>query len=328
MKARTCVVFGGSGYIGTKLAERLLQNKSFDRLYVFDLNPSGLAGERLVSRIADVRRLIEQEIDDFDPDSSWVVDLAAVHREPGHEPREYFDTNVTGAHSVTSFAERLGFKNLFFMSSIAPYGRSLEERTEASPLYAETPYGISKALAEKIHEVWLARDSARRVVICRPGVVYGPGDPGNMLRMIRALRRGTFVFPGPPSVVKAYGYVYGLVDSMEFVMAKTDRFIVYNYAEYPAHPLGELVAEIKSIFGIRRATPRIPMAVLVASAAVIQAAQAACGKAGAIHPMRVRKAAFPTNIKPDYLIRSGFEFKYDFSTSLHHWRTIAPADFA
>ena len=127
MKTRTCVVFGGSGYIGTKLAERLLQNKSFDRLYVFDLNPSDLAGERLVSKIADVRRPIEQEIDDFDPDSSWVVDLAAVHREPGHEPREYFDTNVTGAYSVTSFAERLGFKKLFFMSSIAPYGRSLEE---------------------------------------------------------------------------------------------------------------------------------------------------------------------------------------------------------
>jgi hypothetical protein len=42
----------------------------------------------------------------------------------------------------------------------------------------------------------------------------------------------------------------------------------------------------------------------------------------------VRKAATPTHIVPKRLKDLGFEFKYDFASSLKHWKTISPEDFA
>lgn len=46
-----------------------------------------------------------------------------------------------------------------------------------------TPYGISKLVAEKIHEVWQAKDKSRELTIVRPGIVYGKGEHGNMTRL-------------------------------------------------------------------------------------------------------------------------------------------------
>ncbi len=52
-----------------------------------------------------------------------------------------------------------------------------------------------KHLPKKTHQQWLAEDNDRRLIIVRPSVIYGPKDPGNVYRMIKALKKGTFVLP-------------------------------------------------------------------------------------------------------------------------------------
>ena len=37
---------------------------------------------------------------------SSVFNFAAVHRTPGHEDHEYFETNINGAENVVAFAEK------------------------------------------------------------------------------------------------------------------------------------------------------------------------------------------------------------------------------
>lgn len=44
-------------------------------------------------------------------------------------------------------------------------------------------------LAEKIHQIWLSKSKDRRLVIVRPSVIYGPHDPGNIYRTIKALKK-------------------------------------------------------------------------------------------------------------------------------------------
>src|SRR5690606_25460938 len=140
----------------------------------------------------DVREAIPPLDFEISPKESWIFNLAAVHREPGHGFREYFNTNIPGAENAIKLAELCKIHNIFFTSSIAPYGKSLEQTSEKSPLYPETGYGISKTIAENIHKNWLAKDQLnRRLVIVRPSVIYGPHDPGNVHRMIKALKRGT-----------------------------------------------------------------------------------------------------------------------------------------
>ncbi len=330
---RVAIIFGGSGYIGSFLTKRFIDQTLFDKIYIYDLNPPGnflnLESEHLVYLKGDVRKpIIIEALGDTDLENSWIFNFAAVHREPGHAYHEYFDTNLPGATHVSDFARQTGIQNMFFTSSIAPYGKSLDQRDEGSNLYPETAYGISKALAEQIHRTWLAEDSSRKLVIVRPSVIYGPHDPGNVYRMIKSLKKRRFILPDKGNVIKAYGYVYGLVDSMLFTMDRSEHFILYNYAENPLVPLERMTKIVQQEFGYKGGVPKIPVPLLVILARFIQMATSLMGKTSDIHPVRVRKAGFPTNIKPAYLIENDFNFKYPFEESLKHWRKIAPEDFS
>lgn len=308
-----------------------LEENSFDSYIVCDINELiGFENEARVSYLKiDVREEITIKIENqIDVENSWIFNFAAIHREPGHDYKEYFDTNIPGAENINQFARNTGIKNLYFTSSIAPYGRSLFERTEKSTLYPETAYGISKALAEKIHQGWLAEDKTRRLIIVRPSVIYGPNDPGNVYRMIKSLKNGTFVLPDGGKVIKAYGYVYGLIESMQFVMQKKgERLIIYNYAEHPLTDLKGMTSIAKNELNYKKPTLCIPTFFLVVIAGVIQVLTKIIGKKSSIHPVRVKKAGFPTNIRPQYLIDNNFEFKYNFKESLVDWKNREPLDF-
>ena len=317
-----CVIFGGAGYIGTHLARHLLSSGEFDRVHLADIKPAAVSLEGVSTSITDVRNTIPATLIRERP--AWIFNLAAVHREPGHEAHEYFDTNLAGARNVCAYAEAVGCPNIFFTSSISVYGPTSGPTPEDSPICPITPYGGSKYPAELIHEVWLAGDAARRLAICRPGVVYGPGDPGNMLRMIRAIKRGYFAYPGSPGVYKSYAYIYGLLESFDFVMRRSDRLIVYNYVESPTEPLGELVRQTKAFLGSRAPVLRIPPALLGTAASL---AHRLLGASNPIHPVRVRKAGTSTHIVPRVLADMGFEFRYCYRRSLEHWRSVAPQDF-
>jgi nucleoside-diphosphate-sugar epimerase/glycosyltransferase involved in cell wall biosynthesis len=311
------VVFGGEGYIGRHLKNL---TRSFDEVVMVDhLRPSPADVV-----YADVRRPIPTKIAGETP-PDWIVLLAAVHREPGHRPDEYFETNLNGARNIAAYAEAVGCTNIFFFSSSSVYGATEEPTDEQTITCPTSPYGSSKLGAELILEGWQQKAGAdRRLVICRPGVVYGPGDPGNVLRMIRAIRRGLFVLPGNPRVHKSYAFVVGLIDSFDFTVSRSEPLILYNYVERETETLGGLVEAIQDEFGCRRPVPSLPTALVVAAAYVTQVLTR--GRS-AVHPVRVRKAAQPTHVVPRWLIENGFDFQFDFRSSLTHWGSVAPEDF-
>ena len=309
------LLLGGDGYVG-----RYLQRASsvITEAVSADLRPS--APDVM---FCDVRRDIGEALRGTEP-PDWIVLLAAVHREPGHDLYEYYDTNVTGAQNVVRYAEHVGCRNIFFMSSISPYGSTHDPKDEDSTPYPESAYGMSKLAAELVLEGWLKQGDDRRLVVCRPGVVYGPGEPGNITRMIRAVRRGYFVFPGDRNVRKSYAYIEGLVESIDFTLSRSEPYVLYNYVERNTQTLDELVRAVQDEFCCHRLAPSVPHHLLVGAAVV---AQAATYGRSPLHPTRVRKASIPTHVVPRWLLDHGFEFRWDFRTSLRHWRTVAPEDF-
>lgn len=318
---RTCLIFGGCGYIGQRWAKRLAERKSFDRIILADIRrPSQRLDEELEFVQCDVRQPILLE--GHSPD--WLFNFAAVHREPGHAREEYFDTNLAGARNVCAFAEKVSCKSILFTSSIAVYGPTRTPTRETSSIYPTSPYGISKLCAELIHEGWRRAGSDRRLIVCRPGVVYGPGDPGNILRMIRAVRKGYFIFPGSKDLRKSYGYIEGLLDSFEFMMSRREEQLTYNYVERETEPLGNLVQMVQQQVGRRTPTLTAPVSVLAVLATVAQFLTA--GRSP-LHPLRVRKTATSTHIVPEALSNLGFVFRYDFPASLQDWAKKSPKDF-
>ena len=319
---KTAFLFGGSGYIGQYLITRFLELNRFEAYIIFDLIPPQYFN-KLPHNVQFIAHDVRYPIPDFESKineaESWIFNLAAIHREPGHEAK--------GAKNINEFAERTSVLNIFFTSSIAPYGKSMVVSTEYSSLNPETPYGISKKKAEEIHKKWRGNNSDKKLIVVRPSVIYGPNDIGNILRMIKALKKGVFILPNGGHVIKAYGYVYGLVDSILFTMEKLDPEIIYNYAEYPLLNLREMTHEIKKELHYIKPTLSLPVGLLAFIAMVFQRVNKILGLKSDIHPVRVRKAGFPTNIKPQYLIENGFEFKYGFLKSLRHWKLTAPEDF-
>jgi len=345
----TCVIFGGAGYIGYRWALRLAEKKTFGRIVLADLQRkdaalrhSGKAGtDRRAVRSnksedsaaqcpyplefvsCDIRRPITSQLSDVRAD--WIFNFAAVHREPGHAREEYFDTNLPGARHVCEFAEQTGCKNILFTSSIAVYGPTNGATSETSPLYPVSAYGISKLSAELIQEGWRRAGTERRLIVCRPGVVYGPGDPGNILRLIRAIKKGYFIFPGGKDLRKSYAYIEGLLDSFEFMMARAESRLTYNYVERETESLGALVQIVQEHLDKRVPMLTAPLPLLQLAAA---GAQILTGGRSAIHPARVRKAAMSTHIVPQVLQDLGFAFRFDFRSSLQDWAAKAPADFS
>jgi nucleoside-diphosphate-sugar epimerase len=316
-----CLILGGGGYIGCNWAKRLAGGKRFDRIVLADIRPpiQPLApGCEFVQ--CDVRQPLQ--LGNLKPE--WIFNFAAVHREPGHAREEYFDTNLAGAKNACAFAEQSGCQNILFTSSIAVYGALTKPTSETSLPYPYTPYGISKLCAELIHKGWRRSGENRRLYVCRPGVIYGPGDPGNILRMIRAVKKGYFVFPGSKDLRKSYGYIEGLVDSFEFIMAREESQITYNYVERETETLGMLVRIVQEQVARKIPTFTAPLPILVAIAAL---AQLATRGRSPIHPVRVRKTASSTHIIPEFLLKSGFNFRYDFAASLKDWANKSPEDF-
>jgi len=316
-----CLILGGSGYVGYNWAKRLAGRKRFARIVLADLRPPPEprgGGWEFVK--CDIRQPLQ--FGDLKPE--WLFNFAAVHREPGHAREEYFDTNIAGARNACAFAEQAGCTNILFTSSIAVYGSFDKPASETSPPCPATPYGISKYCAELIHEGWRRSGPGRRLCVCRPGVIYGPGDPGNILRMIRAVRRGYFVFPGSRHLRKSYAYIEGLLDSFEFVMARKENPVTYNYVERDTETLGTLVRIVQAQVGRRIPTLTAPLPVLEAVAAM---AQLVTRGRSPLHPVRVRKTASSTHILPESLSKMGFHFRYDFAASLKDWAKKSPGDF-
>lgn len=312
---RSAVLFGGAGFIGGHLVEALA-GRGYSEIVVADVSSPARplpAGARYV--FCDVRSPIEVELDG----SPLVVNLAAVHRTPGHEDHEYLDTNIKGARNVVDYASRAGSTHLWFTSSIAVYGPSELPLTEGSMLEPTSAYGRSKLAAEEIHEEWARAAESRRLVVVRPGTVFGAGEGGNFTRLAGALRQRRFVYPGRKDTRKACGYVRDLVESLFFVDGLDQPVSVYNFC-YPLPPtIEEVCAAFCSVAGYPKPLLRIPAPLLYG---VARAAHALGVKD--LNPERIAKLVHSTNIVPEFLTRHDFRFGYQLREALADWLAGEP----
>lgn len=322
------IIFGGSGFIGTHLIHLLREEvvKKGDKIYDLDIVMPGEEGvvpgiveknEGVEYIRLDVRKPIEF---DFTPTKNDIIfNLAAVHRTPGHPDYEYFETNIKGAENIIEFAEKHGISKILFTSSIAPYGAAEELKKESTIPTPNTPYGISKLVAEKIHEKWQYGDKTHReLTIVRPGIVYGKGEHGNMTRLYKGQKKRYFFYAGRKDTVKACIYVKELVRFIKYRMID-NTFVgtdVFNCTFEPAFNIEQICETMQKATDMKRHIMLVPSWILMPAAYILGPLG---GKKVGIHPARVKKLMVSTNICGEKLAKSGYKFHYSFEETFKDW---------
>lgn len=335
------IITGGTGFIGTHLTNLIKEQDKNARVWNLDIvDPLKLDGMTDMKKIqeyttirqwkspvkdGDMRKStfvycdMRKPIDSlpFTPTPDDIIfNLAAVHRTPGHPDSAYFETNIRGAENVCAFAEKWGIKKIVFTSSIAPYSASEEQKTESTLPTPNTPYGISKLVAEKIHTAWQKGGENRHLTIMRPGVVFGKGENGNFTRLYYGIKKHTFAYPGRKDTIKACVYVKELVRFIMWnVKERNTPFEIYNCTFEPAYTIEQIVKSIKKTTGLTQAVPYIPNAIIMPAAMIAKSVGSPMG----ICPARVRKLQVSTNICGRKMKESGYQFRWTFEEALRDW---------
>jgi len=328
-----CIIFGGTGFIGMHFTKYLLENNVFDHIFLADIKPIQLTfkvDSKKVSFVyCDVRKEIEKNL--FDSSVSLIVNLASIHREPGHSDIEFFETNLVGAENICNFANNIACKNIIFTSSISIYGISESIKNENTLPLPVTAYGSSKLVAEKIHQIWHSQNIERRLVIVRPGVVFGPHEGGNVSRLIRAVINRYFFFMGNKKTQKAGVYVKELCHAMWWVfqeqMKNGEVISLFNMTMSPIPTIGEYVESICKTKAIKRFVPSIPYMTLITISYLIDTVAKPLRISHPFSPTRIRKLVRSNNVSPNYLIQHGYRFQYSLDSAFMDWKQSCPEEF-
>jgi len=309
------IIFGGSGFIGTHLINLLKEENTEAIIYNLDIIENNHNGKSNFI-FCDVRNPIGINFPVTKNDV--IFNFSAIHITPGHQDYEYFETNILGAENITIFAEEFKIEKILFTSSIAPYGASESIKKETSLPMPNTPYGISKLVAEKIHIAWQNKNQHnKQLTILRPGVVFGKGENGNFTRLYWGIKERKFFYPGRRDTIKSSIYVKELVGFMLYrINLDIYNFELYNCVYTPALSIEQIANTIIKTTNLNRNIFTIPGWILKSAAGIIGFFG---GKKLGIHPDRVKKLIISTNVSGEKLAKSGYQFKYSFEEAITDW---------
>ncbi|WP_181703189.1 NAD-dependent epimerase/dehydratase family protein [Chthonobacter albigriseus] len=317
---KAILVVGGAGFIGTHLLRRLKREGGRDLISIDRRDPKRpVDGVTYIK--ADVRDLSALA---FEQPIETIYNFAAVHTTPGHPDPEYYETNVLGAAEVTALAERHGVDDIVFTSSISVYGPGEDTKTEETPPAPVSAYGWSKFLAERIHRAWLDRAPQRRLVICRPAVIFGLGEGGNFTRLAKLMKRGVFVYPGRKDTIKACFYVEDLVEAIQYAHDQKRRFVLFNGCYPDRYTLEQIVEAFRARHFTKARTVMVPrQAVTGAASALRPFSVMGLG----IHPDRVTKLIRSTDVVPGWLTHEGKATAGRLPSALDRWAADSDGRF-
>lgn len=212
------VITGASGFVGSHLVPELVR-EGYEIVCIRE------PGENIPFNVAQAFTAdicTDRGLTEALTGAKVVVHLAArnhVLRETAKYPLlEYRRVNVEGTRNVVRAAREQGVRLFFHVSSIKAMGEGAEDILEESaPCLPSTPYGISKLESEEVARAE-ADGTGMTVIIFRLPMVYGPGNKGNLPRMIRWADHG---LPFPlvqPDNLRSIVYVGNVVAAVRAVL--------------------------------------------------------------------------------------------------------------
>jgi nucleoside-diphosphate-sugar epimerase len=235
------LITGGTGFLGTHIAKRLIEKGLKVKLFSRNETDDLFLKRNCDSYYGDIRDL--DKVLKAAKGVNKIVHLVSNFRRGGSDKKEAYGINVNGTDNILNAAYKLNVDRLVHCSTIGVHGNVKEiPANENTPFNPGDLYQETKLIAEK--NVWnFYKKHNLPITVIRPISMYGPGDL-RMLKLFKMIKRGTFVVVGNGKPYFQPAYIEDVVDG--FVLAlKHDKalgeaFIIGN----------EEYLELKNLFRV------------------------------------------------------------------------------
>ena len=236
------VITGGAGFIGSNLAEKLVQLGHkvvvLDNLSTGRLSNLNNIKNKIEFKNVDISKK-DKFFDQYFEKVDWVFHLAGLADiVPSIDnPAQYFNSNVKGTLNILESSRRANIKKLIYAASASCYGipdkYPTDEKSKIDPQY---PYALTKFLGEQLVIHW-AKVYHMPNISLRFFNVYGPrsrttGAYGAVFGVFLAqkLAGKPLTIVGDGKQTRDFIHVFDLVDVMVKVAQNGKNGEVYNVA--------------------------------------------------------------------------------------------------
>ena len=263
-RKKTVLVTGADGFIGSHLAESLVNSElyevralvhynSFNSLGWLDKS-SVLASENLTVMSGDIRdhSFVAKTMQNVD----YVLHLAALIAIPHSytSPESYVQTNVLGTLNLLEAAKSAGVTRFLHTSTSETYGTARKVPiSETHPLTAQSPYAATKIAADKLVESFHLSFEMPLVTV-RPFNTYGPRQSARAVipTVISQIASGKReIFLGSTSPTRDFSYVTDTVSGFETILQSQEgigeTFNLGSGFEISINDLVNLIGEIMKV---------------------------------------------------------------------------------
>jgi nucleoside-diphosphate-sugar epimerase len=306
---RHVTVIGGSGFVGSRLIEKLGKENCWN----IDKNQSKVYSD--LTTIQDVRN--KDLAKDIPENTETVILLAAEHRDDVFPVSLYYDVNVGGAKNVLEAMDCLGIKKLVFTSSVAIYGLNKDNPHENHPADPFNHYGKSKWQAEEILRDWFRHDPRNRsLAIIRPTVIFGERNRGNVYNLLQQISSGRFLMIGQGKNKKSMAYIGNVVAFLEYCIKNMQGYQVYNYIDKPDMDMNQLVEHVSKVLDKKIPSIHIPYYIGMLGGYGFDILAKLTHKKLPVSSVRIKKFCATTQFDGAKALSSGFSPPYTLSEGL------------
>jgi len=204
---RTFIVTGGAGFIGSKLAERLVREGS--DVYVLDDLSTGFL--RNVPKQAIVHKVDISCLDDLmelelpkNVDAIYHIAAQSSGEASFDDPIHDIEVNYLATYNILKLAERKRCKRFLYASSMSVYGEVNSGKNPIDEKYPCNPvsyYGCNKLASEKLISVFVKKTHIDPTIF-RFFNVYGPGQNMKNMKQGMASIYMSYLMKETPVIVK------------------------------------------------------------------------------------------------------------------------------
>ncbi|MFQ5718253.1 MAG: GDP-mannose 4,6-dehydratase [Acidobacteriota bacterium] len=260
----TCLVTGGTGFAGSSLVRRLVEQGARPVVLSRTGQPGSLDGcggfELRACDLTDAARVVA-EIRDIRPDRVYHLAARTFVPDSQASPVSFLDVNLRGTvNLLAAIAEHVPQSRVLLVSSAGVYGASGRDGhplVESDRLAPMDPYAASKAAAE----MWAMQEQARRglhLVRVRPFGHIGPHQAprfvaasfASQLGRIRAGEQPPIIEVGNLDAVREFNDVEDIVAGHLAALEHGEPGEVYNLCSGQGHNIRELLAQLMERSGV------------------------------------------------------------------------------